>query len=69
MTSRVKLLLCLATMPDEAFSWFVAWALQNDFKWPGKFKFPDGLGGFRPESRSAIEQLRAAATEYMNKQG
>lgn len=52
---RVKLLSVLAEMPDEAFGWFVALAIAG---------YPEGLGGFRPESREAIEDLRKAANQY-----
>lgn len=53
-TRRAALLQVLAEMPDEAFGWFVAWAAG------GMMQYPDGLGGFRSESRASIEQLRAA---------
>lgn len=54
-TDRLTLLLILATMPDEAFGWFVSFALTG---------FPDGLGGFRPDSRDAIARLREAAKAF-----
>lgn len=53
---RKALITVLAEMPDESFGWFVAWALGG---------FPDGLGGFTPESRTAIEALRRAAEAYV----
>jgi hypothetical protein len=56
--NRGALIAALATMPDEAFGWFVAWALQG---------YPDGLGGFQNESRTSIEALRAAAKDLMGK--
>ena len=56
---RGRLLITLATMPDEAFGWFVVWASG------GMMQFPEGLGGFMPESRAAITELRAAATAFM----
>lgn len=68
--NRLKLLLILASMPDEAFGWFVVWAARGA---PGGAHtqpdiigqmFPDGLGGFSAEARAAIEALRAAAREY-----
>lgn len=52
---RVELLEALISMPDEAFGWFVAWCMTG---------FPDGLGGFKPESRQSITALRAAAIVY-----
>lgn len=50
--NRLKLLLILATMPEEPFGW-VLLALANRI-------FPDGLGGFQSDSRTSIE---AAITE------
>ena len=58
---RRRLLAVLALMPDEAFWWFVAWASG------AMMQFPDGLGGFSMESRSAIADLRAAAEEFLGK--
>lgn len=49
---RAKALAVLAAMPNEAYSWFVAWSVTG---------YPDDLGGFRPESRASIDALRAAA--------
>lgn len=62
--SRTKLLAAVKALPDEAFGWFVAWA-------QGKFaiQFPDGLGGFQPESRAAIERLQKEATAYQERYG
>ena len=57
--NRFKLLLTLALMPDEAFGWFVAWAAGH------MTQYPDGLGGFREESRHSITELRKNAKEYM----
>jgi hypothetical protein len=51
---RLTFLLILATMPDEAFSWFVSFALTG---------FPDGLGGFRPDAREAIAAIRVEASK------
>ena len=55
---REKLLLILANMPEEAFGWFVGWATGS------MVQFPDGLGGFRPDSRDAITKLQQTAKEY-----
>lgn len=52
---RAALAKVLAEMPEEAYGWFVAWAMQG---------FPSGLGGFKPESRASIEALRKAAARY-----
>lgn len=54
---RAALLRALAESPDEVFSWFVAWCMTG---------YPDGLGGFRPESRASIYALRRAASEWGN---
>lgn len=56
---RLKLLLVLATMPEETFGWFVAWASG------AMAQFPDGQGGFQRDSQAAIKALREAANEYM----
>lgn len=64
--NRIKLLLILALMPEESFGWFVGWALSSQSKYMGKY--PDGLGGFRPESRKSIEELQKAAEEYAKQQ-
>lgn len=50
---RLTFLLILAMMPEEAFLW-VAVAVATRI-------FPDGLGGFRPDSRQAIEAIRSEA--------
>lgn len=55
--ARLKLLLVLATMPYEAFGWFVAWTQTG---------FPDGLGGFQPDSRAAITALKKAGKDYFD---
>jgi len=60
LDNRLKLLLTLATMPDEAFGWFVAWANG------GMMQYPDGLGGFKSESRESILALRKEAKEYLD---
>lgn len=59
---RLKLLLILATMPDEAFGWLVL----NIAKVQGRPNvWPDGLGGFKPDSRAAIAAAREAATAIL----
>ena len=60
--TRGKLLEALALMPDEVFGWFVVWANG------GMMQFPDGLGGFLPESRASIATLRDAAAKYLEAQ-
>ena len=59
MNSKAKLLKVLKDMPDEAFGWFVAWAGG------AMMQYPDGLGGFRPESRKSIKALHEAAEDYI----
>jgi hypothetical protein len=54
---RLKLLLILATMPDEAFGWIVV-AIQTRI-------WPEGLGGFKPESRDSIEAAKAETTAIL----
>lgn len=56
--NRTALLDVLTRMPDEAFSWFLRWAVGG---WPAS------LGGFRTDSRASIEALRAAATTFMER--
>lgn len=58
MPNRLRLLLILASMPEECFGWFVAWAQG------APAQYPDGLGGFRQESRDFIKALREAAHNY-----
>lgn len=58
--NRLKLLLILALMPDEAFGWFVVWT-QNGF--------PDGLGGFQAASKDSIKALKAEGAKYMEGMG
>lgn len=66
--NREPLLQILRTMPWEAFGWFVAWATVQTAanQLPHQFRFPDGLGGFKPASREAIEALRAEAQLYID---
>ncbi len=54
---RIKLLLILAEMPNEAFNW-IPIAITSRI-------FPDGLGGFKPESRDSINLLKKEASKYM----
>ena len=51
---RLKFLLILAAMPDEAFSWVLVAA---------DHAFPDGLGGFLPASRASIVAMQEAGAE------
>lgn len=53
---RIKLLLILATMPEEAFEFFVAWARI----------FPANTGAFDAKSKECIKELENAAEEYFN---
>lgn len=56
-SDRGELLAILEQMPDEAFGWIVAAIAVRIY--------PDGLGGFRPESRASIERARAQAKRML----
>lgn len=58
---RLKLLLILATMPDEAFGWVVESIAQVEGR---QNIWPDGIGGFTKESRASITAAREAAAEF-----
>jgi hypothetical protein len=64
--ARAALLRVLAEMPDEAFGWLVV--MIAHVKGSGQI-WPDGLGGFRPESRASIEAAVKAALAIMNGPG
>lgn len=51
--SRTRLFTLLAEMPDEAFGWVLI-ALATRI-------WPDGLGGFMPDSRTSIEAVKSEA--------
>jgi hypothetical protein len=55
--NRIKLLLILATMPSEAFGWILASIAMRIY--------PDGLGGFNPDSRASIIAVKKEATLLM----
>jgi hypothetical protein len=63
---RLKLLLILSIMPEEAFSWLVL-AMRKSAMTQGANNqiWPDGIGGFTHESRESINQAREAAEEYI----
>ena len=64
---RSQLLRALETMPDEAFGWFVrATAPKAMLKGANNQIWPDGIGGFTKESQQAIQNVRAAADEYLD---
>lgn len=67
MPDRQPLLDVLASMPPEAFGWFVAWASVQTIEHPlpRAFQFPNGLGGFTPDSRESIMALRREAERYI----
>jgi hypothetical protein len=55
-------------MPDEAFGWFVMACPQSAMTKGGNAQiWPDGIGGFSHDSKVAIEEVRAAADEYLNR--
>jgi hypothetical protein len=62
-TPQDKIVEALRTMPAEAFSWLVITMahLPN-----GQQIWPDGLGGFNPESRKSIESVMKLSNEYLS---
>jgi hypothetical protein len=64
--SRTGLLAILAAMPEEAFSWLVV-RVAGDAG-VGQI-WPDGLGGFRPDSRASIEAAQAEARAWQPQEG
>lgn len=65
--TRGALITALATMPDEAFGWFVLACPQSAMTQGGATQiWPDGIGGFTGASRQSIEAVRAAAKSYMD---
>ena len=65
--TRGDLIAALATMPDEAFGWFVlACAMSAMTKGGNAQIWPDGMGGFSSESRASVDVVRAAADTYMS---
>ena len=69
MDPKTKLLHVLKEMPDEAFGYLVVMVAGGpEFRGSGQV-WPDGTGGFMPESRAAIEAARHAAMDYMKGKG
>ena len=64
--TRGDLLAALATMPDEAFGWFVL-ACQPIRVGTGATSqiWPGGMGGFSSESRASVAAVRKAADLYL----
>jgi hypothetical protein len=66
MPDRARLLAALATMPDEAFGWFVMATLPAAMTHGAQAQiWPDGIGGFTDASRAAITEVQAAAAAYL----
>lgn len=64
--ARAGLLTALATMPDEAFMWLVLACRQRAMvNGANNQVWPDGIGGFTSESRSAIDGVRGAAEAWI----
>jgi hypothetical protein len=64
--TRGQMIEALATMPEEAFGWFVLAARSSAMTQGATAQiWPDGIGGFMPESRAAIEALRDAVAAYL----
>lgn len=60
---RIKLLLILAAMPDEAFNWL----LMSLAGIPSRPRiWPDSLGGFQFDSRDSIESAQKEAKRLMD---
>lgn len=55
---------CIEAMPEEAFG-YIAQALWLSPVTHSNRVFPDGIGGFTPESRAAIIATQAAANDYV----
>jgi len=64
--NRGDLIAALATMPDEAFGWFVL-ACRPAAMMTGALSqiWPDGMGGFSSASRASVEAVRQAAAAYL----
>lgn len=66
MRDREKIIEALATMDDEAFSWFVLAIPPSAMLHGGTCQiWPDGLGGF--QDRETIEALRTAAQAWLRR--
>jgi hypothetical protein len=64
--SRLKLLLILAVMPEEAFSWLILAMRKSAMTQGANMQiWPDGIGGFTHESRESINEIREAVEEYI----
>ena len=64
--TRGDLIAALATMPDEAFGWFVLACPQSAMTKGGLAQiWPDGMGGFSSASRASVEAVRNAADAYL----
>ena len=54
----------LEHMPDEAFGWLLLYLAGDQ----GRQVWPDGLGGFLPASRKAIERVQVEAKKLARQQ-
>lgn len=64
--TRVDLIAALATMPAEAFWWFVLACPMSAMTKGGHAQiWPDGMGGFESASRASVEAVRKAADAYL----
>lgn len=67
--TRGALIEALATMPDEAFGWFVLACPVSAMTKGGRAQiWPDGMGGFSQESRASVDVVRQAADAYLDAQ-
>lgn len=66
---RHEILRILGAMPDEAFAWFVLATRASAMTTGANAQiWPDGMGGFREDSRAAVAALRTEAQRYIDKQ-
>ncbi len=65
--NRDKLIAELLTMPEEAFSWLVLACVPFNPQSPnpGAKIWPDGLGGFMPDSRASILRAQGLAKQIL----
>lgn len=66
MINRMRIMLALALMPDEAFSWFVMACRSSAMTHGANAQiWPDGIGGFSDDSKKSINEIRSATEEYI----
>lgn len=64
---RHEILRILGSMPDEAFGWFILACRASAMTTGANAQiWPDGMGGFREDSRAAVAALRTEAQRYID---